>query len=66
MHQDNAARQTPWRSHRLAGAHEEFNMSEIERRSKKKAMHALGIITEHKVVTGLVQDDYAKVFKQSH
>jgi hypothetical protein len=41
-----SAGQTPRRSRCLAGVKAEFNMSELERRSKKKAMRALGIITE--------------------
>jgi hypothetical protein len=60
----NLAGQTPRRSCRLAGIQAEFNMSELERRSRKKAMRALGIITEQEGVTEQAQEDYANVFKQ--
>jgi hypothetical protein len=39
-------------------------MSELERRSRKKAMRALGIITERDGVSEQAQEDYANVFKQ--
>jgi hypothetical protein len=60
----NSAGPTPRRSRRLAGVQAEFNMSELERRSRKKAMRALGIITERDGVSEQAQEDYANVFKQ--
>lgn len=52
---------TPRRSRRLAGAQVEFQMDELDRRSKKKAMRTLQIINEQEGIDQQAQDEYAKL-----
>lgn len=54
--------QTPRRSRRLAGVQAEFQMDELEKRSKKKAMHTLHIIDEQEGIDQQAQSDYNKLF----
>jgi hypothetical protein len=53
---------TPRRSRRLAGADVEFQLDDLSRRSKKKAMRSLNILGENEGIDQQAQDDYAKLF----
>jgi hypothetical protein len=52
------------RSRRIAGNQAEFSLNELDRRSKKKAMRTLNVISDHEGVSQQAQDAYSKVFGQ--
>jgi hypothetical protein len=53
---------TPRRSCRIAGAKVEFSSTELERRSRKNTMKALGVINEHEGISEQADKDYNKIF----
>ena len=54
--------ETPRRSRRLAGSAVEFQLGDLETRTRKKVMRALDIIGENEGITPQAQDEYAKLF----
>ena len=57
------SRATPRRSRRLTGATAEFLPDDLSKRTKKKAMRSLDILSENEGIDQQAQDDYAKLFR---
>jgi hypothetical protein len=54
---------TPRRSRRLAGATVEFDINDLERRTKKKVMRNLELIEENEGIDQQALSEYAKLFQ---
>jgi hypothetical protein len=52
----------PWCSRRIVGAKVEFSLTELERRSRKNTMKALGVINEREGISEQANEDYNKIF----
>jgi hypothetical protein len=58
-------RSVPRRSRRVAGVGVEFNASDLDRRTTKKIMKAVGIIADNVGIDQRAQEEYADLFKTS-
>jgi hypothetical protein len=53
---------TPRHSRRITGAKVELSSTDLERRSRKNTMKALGVINEHEGIFEQANEDYNKIF----